>query len=64
VPPETVLPWVEEFMWQSGEQEFWKTRTKAQFVLRLRDAIAEAGRQLPDFSGAIKWSLATVTPQQ
>jgi len=62
VPPEMVVLWVEAFIRQAREPEFWKTNTEEQIILHIRDAIAEAGGQLPDFSSAIKSTLATVTP--
>jgi hypothetical protein len=64
VPPRLVLLWINEFMSQAQEPEFWRTRTGEQFILRLRTAIAVAGEQMPDFSGAIRWQLATFTPQR
>jgi hypothetical protein len=62
VPPELIRLWVNEFVAQSREQEFWKTRTKEQFILRLRTTIGVASNQVADFAGAIKWTFATLTP--
>ena len=63
VPPELSVLWVKEFMAQAQEEEFWKNRTKDQFILGLRTAIAQVKLQL-DFTKAIEWHLATVTPQR
>jgi hypothetical protein len=60
VPPELVSLWFMEFMAQAQEEQFWRTRTKEQFVLRLRTAIGVAGQQVPDFRGTITWAFATV----
>jgi hypothetical protein len=60
VPPELVSSWIKEFMVQAQEPEFWKMRTKDQFILRLRTAIAVAGQQLPDFEKAIRWQFAAL----
>jgi len=58
VPPDLVQLWVKEFMAQAQEPEFWKTRSKEQFILRLRTAIGTAGSQLPDFNKTIDWVFA------
>ncbi len=63
VPPDLISLWVREFMAQSQEKEFWKTRTKEQFVLRLRTAVGVLSGELPDFSGNIKWTFATIVPR-
>jgi hypothetical protein len=63
VPPEMVVLWMTAFMKQAREKEFWKTG-KDDFILGLRTDIARVARQLPDLRGAIKWNLATVTPQR
>jgi hypothetical protein len=62
VPPDLIRLWVNEFIAQSREQEFWKTRTKEQFILRLRTTIGAASSQVTDFAGAIKWTFATLAP--
>lgn len=56
VPPELVNLWFKEFMVQAQDQEFWKTRTQEQFILRLRTVIGIASQQVPDFRGAITWA--------
>jgi hypothetical protein len=56
--------WIKQFMVQAQEPDFWKVRTKDQFVLRLRTAIAVAGHQLPDLSQAIRWQFASLALQQ
>jgi hypothetical protein len=63
VPPELVPLWIKEFMVQAQEPEFWKARTKDQFILRLRTAIAVAGQQLPDLSQAVRWQFASLALQ-
>jgi len=60
VPPKLIRLWVKEFMAQAQEEEFWKTRTKEQFILRLRTAIGVASDQLPDFGSAVKWTFAEI----
>jgi len=60
VPPELVNLWFKEFMVQAQEQEFWKTRTQEQFILRLRTVIGIASQQVPDFRGTITWAFVTV----
>jgi hypothetical protein len=64
VPPEMAVIWVRAFMNQARKQEFWLTDTEEEFIVGLRTLIARASRQLPDFHSAIKWNLATVTPQR
>lgn len=59
VPPELVSLWFKEFMAQAQEPEFWKTRTRDQFVLRLRTAIGIASQQVPDFGSTITWAFIT-----
>jgi hypothetical protein len=63
VPADLIPLWVKEFMAQAQEQEFWKTRTKEQFILRLRTAIEIASRQIPDFASAVTWTLAGPSAQ-
>jgi hypothetical protein len=63
VPPELVGLWFKEFMAQSQDAEFWKTRTKEQFVLRLRTVIGIASQQVPDFGNTITWAFIT-TPRK
>jgi len=62
VPPQLVPLWVTLFMVQARDEEFWRTRTKDEFVLRLRTVIAVVSQQLPDFDAVIRWHLATLTP--
>jgi hypothetical protein len=62
VPPELIDLWIREFMAQAQEKEFWKTRTKEQFVLRLRTAIGIMSQQVPDFGNAITWAFVKVPP--
>jgi hypothetical protein len=62
VPPELIGLWVREFMAQAQEEEFWKTRPKEQFVLRLRTAIGIVSQQVPDFGNRITWAFTTVAP--
>lgn len=57
VPPQLVPLWVKEFMAQAHEQKFWETRTKEQFILRVRTALAVARQQMPDFSAVIRNTL-------
>jgi hypothetical protein len=57
VPPELTPLWIKLFMAQAREEEFWRTRTKDEFVLRLRTFIASVNQQLPDFSALIRWHL-------
>jgi len=40
VPPEVVILWVQEFMRQSSQTEFWKKRNGPQIALQIRTAIA------------------------
>src|ERR1017187_1554684 len=61
VPPKLISLWIKEFMAQAQEQEFWATRTKEQFVLRLRTAIAVAGQQIPSFDDSVHWAFTTMT---
>jgi hypothetical protein len=63
VPPDLIGLWLREFMAQTQEREFWKTRPKAQFVLRLRTAIGIVSQQIPDFGNKITWAFGTVTPK-
>ncbi|HEY6393695.1 MAG TPA: DUF4384 domain-containing protein [Bryobacteraceae bacterium] len=56
VPPELIRLWVKEFMAQAQENEFWKTRSKDQFVLRLRTAIGVMSQQIPDLGKSIAWT--------
>jgi hypothetical protein len=60
VPPELTRLWVKEFMAQAQENEFWKTRSKDQFVLRLRTAIGMMSQQIPDFGKSITWTFISV----
>jgi hypothetical protein len=60
VPPELTRLWVKEFMAQAQENEFWKTRSKDQFVLRLRTAIGMLSQQIPDFGKSITWTFISV----
>jgi len=60
VPPELIRLWVKEFMAQAQENEFWKTRSKDQFVLRLRTAIGVMSQQIPDFGKSITWTFISV----
>ncbi len=60
VPPELVNLWFKEFMVQAQDQDFWKSRGKEQFVLRLRTVIGIASQQVPDFRGAITWAFIGV----
>jgi hypothetical protein len=60
VPPELSRLWVKEFMAQAQETEFWKTRSKDQFVLRLRTAIGMMSQQIPDFGKSITWTFISV----
>ncbi len=64
VPPELIRLWVKEFMAQAQENEFWKTRSKDQFVLRLRTAIGVASQQIPDFGKSITWAFISVAPRR
>ena len=61
VPPKLISLWIKEFMAQAQEQEFWVTRTKEQFVLRLRTAIGVAGQQIPSLDDSIHWAFAAIT---
>ncbi len=62
VPPELIGLWLREFMAQAQEREFWKSRTKELFVLKLRTAISIVSQQIPDFGSRITWALGAVTP--
>ena len=62
VPPELIGLWFREFMAQAQEQQFWKTRSKEQFVLRLRTAIGIVGQQIPDVGSRLTWAFTTVAP--
>jgi len=64
VPPELARLWVKEFMAQAQENEFWKTRSKDQFVLRLRTAIGMMSQQIPDFGKSITWAFISVAPRR
>jgi len=64
VPPELTRLWVKEFMAQAQENEFWKTRSKDQFVLRLRTAIGMISQQIPDFGKSITWTFISVAPRR
>jgi hypothetical protein len=64
VPPELIRLWVKEFMAQAQENEFWKTRSKDQFVLRLRTAIGVMSQQIPDLGKSITWTFISVSPQR
>jgi len=64
VPPELIRLWVKEFMAQAQENEFWKTRSKDQFVLRLRTAIGVVSQQMPDFGKSITWTFISVAPRR
>ena len=64
VPPELTRLWVKEFMAQAQENEFWKTRSKDQFVLRLRTAIGMMSQQIPDFGKSITWTFISVAPRR
>ncbi|HYL76317.1 MAG TPA: hypothetical protein VEU96_19050 [Bryobacteraceae bacterium] len=56
VPPELVNLWFKEFMVQAQEAEFWKTRSREQFILRLRTVIGIASQQVPDFRSTVTWA--------
>ena len=60
VPPQLISLWIKEFIKQAGEREFWKTRTKEEFVLRLRTSIGVMANQVPDFANSITWTFATL----
>lgn len=64
VPAEVIPLWMKEFMAQAQEQEFWKTRTKEQFILRLRTVIELASQQIPDFGNAVTWRFAGAHSQR
>jgi hypothetical protein len=64
VPPALVRLWVKEFMAQAQESEFWKTRSKDQFVLRLRTAIGLMSQQIPDFGKSIIWTSISLAPRR
>lgn len=59
VPPELVNLWFKEFMAQAQDEQFWKTRSKEQFVLRLRTAIGIVSQQIPDFGSTVTWAFLT-----
>jgi len=63
VPPELINLWLREFMAQAQEKEFWKTRSREQFVLRLRTTIGVLSQQMPDFGTAVTWAFASA-PQR
>jgi hypothetical protein len=64
VPPDLTRLWVKEFIAQAQENEFWKTRSKDQFVLRLRTAIGMMSQQIPDFGKSITWTFISVAPRR
>ena len=56
VPARIVPLWVDEFMQQSSQTEFWKERNGAQVALKLRTAIAILGDSLtPTKAAASDW---------
>jgi hypothetical protein len=62
VRPELIRLWVEEFKKQAHEEEFWKTNTKDQFILSLRNAIGELSQEF--FASAIHWQFDSSTHMQ
>jgi hypothetical protein len=64
VPPDLTRLWVKEFIAQAQENEFWKTRSKDQFVLRLRTAIGVMSQQIPDIGKSITWTFISVAPRR
>jgi hypothetical protein len=64
VPPDLTRLWVKEFMAQAQENEFWKTRSKDQFVLRVRTAIGVMSQQIPDIGKSITWTFISVAPRR
>ena len=61
VPPQLVPLWINLFMVQARDEQFWKTRSKDEFILRLRTTLAVVSAQLPDLSASIGWHLPTFT---
>ena len=56
VPPEIVILWVQEFMKQSAQKDFWEKRRGPQIALQLRTAIAVLAAGLPNAEkSAAEW---------
>jgi hypothetical protein len=64
VPPKMISLWVREFIRQAQQPKFWEKRSKEQFVLSLRTAIAIGAEELPNIEALISWAISPATPSK
>jgi hypothetical protein len=54
VPPHLVSLWVEEFLNQAAQEQFWREATASALAVRMRTAIAQLAIALPEVQAALK----------
>jgi hypothetical protein len=54
VPPDVIGFWIKAFMTQAAQQDFWKQRAAAQWLLNLRTAIAIAATGFPKIQESLQ----------